>query len=415
MSEDSPFDSAPRVLWAHTSPLLADPEWIAGFLWMIERLLSAARKMKRHENMPSYRDALLVREWHPFLEGLSLHVMKAVDAGRNGPALAAYALDARVDEAFQLTCAMLDDMLVRKAANKNKDPIPLTNLEAINELLEAMHVPDASQQGTLMSSYSRVVADLSNFLDAYHDASPFLEGSLCPEGFGPACCVVDELATLARSVRLVWVEGSQHPGGAGTALQCVDRIARSLAKQWETGRTIRLDQADKERLGKALEWLKAADSPDAPQASVSDPGEGTVNLSRPSRESTPETAVIDYQALADEPRKRKRPTRKGKPPRPTTLAELAATIRAKSPRGRNVASFLEIVDLSTQTTFPAVIHFDDIREKCHGGGNVNDDTVERTLIRARREIASARLQYRINKSGMTAVVQRIPPQTSPET
>ncbi len=143
MSDDSLVDVAPRFLWAHTSPLLADPEWIAGFRWMIERLLSTARRMKH--NMPSYRTALVVREWHPFLEGLSLHVMKAVNAGRNGPGIAAYVLDARVDEAFQLTCAMLDDMLDRKAANKDKVPIPLSTLEAINELLETMVAPDAPQ------------------------------------------------------------------------------------------------------------------------------------------------------------------------------------------------------------------------------------------------------------------------------
>ena len=148
MSEDSPFASAPRFLWAHTSPLLADPEWIAGFRWMIEQLLSTARGMKRHENLPSYRNALVVREWHPFLERLSLHVMKVVDAGRNGPAIAAYVLDARVEKAFQLTCAMLDDMLVRKAVNKNKTPIPLSTLEAISELLAHLTAPTPAEPST---------------------------------------------------------------------------------------------------------------------------------------------------------------------------------------------------------------------------------------------------------------------------
>jgi hypothetical protein len=74
-----------------------------------------------------------------------------------------------------------------------------------------------------------------------------------------------------------------------------------------------------------------------------------------------------------------------------------------------------MIERVTQATSPVTIHFDDIREKCHGGGDVNDETVERTLIRARREIVTARLPYRVNKSGTTAVVQRIPPQTSPET
>ena len=39
MSEESPFDSAPRILWALTSPLLADPEWFQTFRWLIEQLL----------------------------------------------------------------------------------------------------------------------------------------------------------------------------------------------------------------------------------------------------------------------------------------------------------------------------------------------------------------------------------------
>jgi hypothetical protein len=115
------------------------------------------------------------------------------------------------------------------------------------------------------------------------------------------------------------------------------------------------------------------------------------------------------------PQKRKR-TRKPKPPRPTTLAELAAAVRAKSPRGRNVASFLELIDRSTPSFLPVTIHFDDIRTICHAEGNVDDDTVERkTLIPARREILKARLPYRINKSGSNAVAQRIPSEPSSET
>jgi hypothetical protein len=122
------------------------------------------------------------------------------------------------------------------------------------------------------------------------------------------------------------------------------------------------------------------------------------------------------------PQKRKG-SRKPKPPRPTTLAELAAAVRAKSPRSRNVASFLELIDLSIKPEdagesafLPVTIHFDDIREKCHAGGDVDDDTVERkTLIPARRQIMKARLPYRFNKSGSCAVVQRIPPEPSSET
>jgi len=133
-------------------------------------------------------------------------------------------------------------------------------------------------------SYSRVAKDLSNFLGAYHDASPFLEGPLCTETLIVSQALVDELATLGESVRLVWKEGSEYPGGVATALISVTRIGQSLVDQWVTGRTIRLDPADKERLGKALEWLKAADSPeDAPQ------GKG----------KPPAPPAIDFDALFD--------------------------------------------------------------------------------------------------------------------
>jgi len=123
-----------------------------------------------------------------------------------------------------------------------------------------------------------IATNLSNFLDAYHDASPFLEGPLCTETLIVSRALVDELATLGQSVRLVWKEGSEYPGGVGTALISVTRIGQSLVDQWVTGRTIRLDQADEERLGKALEWLRADPPKRAGDANVTkkkgEPDEG---------------------------------------------------------------------------------------------------------------------------------------------
>jgi len=45
-------------------------------------------------------------------------------------------------------------------------------------------------------------------------------------------------------------------------------------------------------------WTQDTKPPEAPQASQSNPGEGTVNLPSPPGEKPPETAVIDYQAMA---------------------------------------------------------------------------------------------------------------------
>jgi hypothetical protein len=100
--------------------------------------------------------------------------------------------------------------------------------------------------------------------------------------------------------------------------------------------------------------------------------------------------------------------RKSKPPRPKTLKELVAQIRLDSPRGRNVASSLEMMDDRIKDERPIAIHFDDIRETCHDGANVNDDTVEKTISRSRQQIRLARLPYTVKQSGHTVVVQKNP-------
>src|SRR5262249_7970190 len=102
--------------------------------------------------------------------------------------------------------------------------------------------------------------------------------------------------------------------------------------------------------------------------------------------------------------------RKKKTAPPKTLKELAAALRDKNPRRRNVPAFLEMIDRLTQKTGqPVSIYFDDIRQACHNEADVDDETVEKTLMSARSEIVQARLPYRVKKSGCQAIVQRIPP------
>jgi hypothetical protein len=105
------------------------------------------------------------------------------------------------------------------------------------------------------------------------------------------------------------------------------------------------------------------------------------------------------------------PERNGEAPgqgSPTTLSELAAMLRTKSPHRRKVVAFLELMDSKIKDKRPVTIHFDDIREKCHAGFNVENDTVEKTIKEARKKIRLARLPYSITQSGFTAVVQKLP-------
>jgi hypothetical protein len=96
----------------------------------------------------------------------------------------------------------------------------------------------------------------------------------------------------------------------------------------------------------------------------------------------------------------------GQSPRPGNLKELAAWIRAKSPRGRNVAAFVELMEQRICSDAPVIIHFDEVREACHAGANVEDEAVKSTIKRARGAIERARLPYTVKQSGFMAIVQR---------
>ena len=184
-----PFKDAPRVIMAPPSPLLADPDWVIGFCWMVERLLGTARKLARHGTMPTYRQMLLETEWKPSIEGLAAHVMKAVEDGRNGPPIRTYVLHGNVPEAYQLAYAMLREMSLR--ARPDTLPIPITALEGIHELLANWQAPANPAAGPTPSGIdvTNVTGEKregpSNPLSQNADSSeptPFGIEALMPEG-----------------------------------------------------------------------------------------------------------------------------------------------------------------------------------------------------------------------------------------
>jgi hypothetical protein len=73
------------------------------------------------------------------------------------------------------------------------------------------------------------------------------------------------------------------------------------------------------------------------------------------------------------------------------LIELANAIRRDHPRQRNVPKLLELLAVES------VVDFETIRDKVHGA-KVDDDAVEKTILRARRAIIEARLPIRITVS-----------------
>jgi len=120
-------------------------------------------------------------------------------------------------------------------------------------------------------SYSRVVADLSDFLNAYHDLAPFLRGAVRPGTSLARNALALKMERLREGVTLLMMTEFEDTPATITALVWLHVITLYFDAQYDLGKAIELSQEDKQRFGKALELLKAADSPEAPPASPSDP------------------------------------------------------------------------------------------------------------------------------------------------
>jgi hypothetical protein len=90
---------------------------------------------------------LVTTEWKQFLDGLAHHVYKAVEDGRNGPPIRAYAVDGDVAAAYQLACAALDSV----ADPAGPNDAMLAALEDINEKLSRRQAPPKEADTTAAS------------------------------------------------------------------------------------------------------------------------------------------------------------------------------------------------------------------------------------------------------------------------
>jgi hypothetical protein len=155
-----------------------------------------------------------------------------------------------------------------------------------------------------------------------------------------------------------------------------------------------------------------------PGGSPAAAGQGAGGPARPEGgNKPPDPALSENETTLPDPLQEPLPKRSPKIRRPKkpapikTLSELAAALRDKNNRRRNVPAFLQLIDrLTRENKQPVSIHFDDIRQECHLEKYVDDDSIERrTLIPARKAIVKAGLPYRVQKSGSCAIVRRIPP------
>jgi hypothetical protein len=88
--------------------------------------------------------------------------------------------------------------------------------------------------------------------------------------------------------------------------------------------------------------------------------------------------------VAPKPKRPRKAGRPKKPPRPTTLKELAAAIRRDHPRRKRVPRFLDLIADNDD------VSFEEIKEKVHQAV-VEEVTVEKTITDARKAIVDARL------------------------
>ncbi|MGO9466541.1 MAG: hypothetical protein ACLQVF_20560, partial [Isosphaeraceae bacterium] len=225
MPDDSPAEPTCYVARAFTSPLLADPEWVAGFRWFAKQLLSIAHDLKRYDSMPSYRDTLLKTKWNPHWDGLALHLKKVVDAGRNGSANTAYAMDGHVCDAFQLACAAMDEN--RERSTPNKTPIPLTALEGMNELLSRSN-PAATPEGGKLPAIIAAAQALDMVLRNYVElsATPGYDRTI---GLGRISQAAIDVSQLLATRNVEGVSDDSHAADyCNVLIVCVDRLIDSI-------------------------------------------------------------------------------------------------------------------------------------------------------------------------------------------
>jgi hypothetical protein len=131
-------DEHPTVWSVHTSPLLNDPEWLAGFRNYIATLRDTARDLEAAgRQMPNYRASTILTRWNPFCDGLRAHVLRVVEdyhrGVHSGPR--AYSLNRDIAEAYRLACFALDEI-----AMSADGVIPASMLEHIHSLLDKAEV-----------------------------------------------------------------------------------------------------------------------------------------------------------------------------------------------------------------------------------------------------------------------------------
>jgi hypothetical protein len=114
-------------------------------------LSSAARSLQHFAGMPSYCDMILRLEWQPHIEGLALHMEKAVEAGRQDPR-PYYTVVMNLDlwRAYQLAAAMLNDIAAKTRENPDVNHIYGTAVEDVREMLArsgVANVPTPARTG----------------------------------------------------------------------------------------------------------------------------------------------------------------------------------------------------------------------------------------------------------------------------
>jgi hypothetical protein len=136
-------------------------------------------------------------------------------------------------------------------------------------------------------------------------------------------------------------------------------------------------------------------SPKSPETSRRDPNAGV------EKEMVPEADKQAPAGPSSQENSEGSQDRTGMPAPPTTLTELANAIRRDNPRRRKVPRFLELIEHKRE------VDFETIADEAHGA-NVEDNTIEKTVIEARKAIVKAGLRISLHISDRRVLKKPLP-------
>ena len=200
---------------APVSPLLEDPNWIAGFRTWIERLLELAEELQDNDQVPGFPTGLQLQKLRGNLEFLRMHLHQVV-IDSNARGFVVCAPSDEVHTAYQTACGMMDE--VADQQSQGRTAIPLKSLESIHSRLALINISRQEEPDSL-SQPADLCAEISANKVSDHPGPGAMKAYLSWRSGLRQKVIADELGTsqptVSRMINKVkkWqANGNRIPG-----------------------------------------------------------------------------------------------------------------------------------------------------------------------------------------------------------